>query len=394
MRSEYVLIGIKNLLDRRLRSSLTLIGIIIGIAAIISLISIGNGLNNAIVAQFEKMGSNILFVMPAGGLLSSGSGNSLSATDVDVLERMPDFEFVTPWFSESATVSFGTEQKNLIISGFPNDDAEARFSSMDLTVYDGRYYTDNEENVVMLGYHAALDGFSREIKINNNIEINNTKFRVVGIFDEVGNSDDDNRIYMPLDRARELFAKPNKVSMIYLTTKKGVDLEALAAKVTRNLERKRGDSNFEVVTPEQILSQLGTITLIVQIVVVGIGAISLLVGAIGIMNSMYTSVLERKKEIGIMKAIGARNSDILFIFLIESGLLGLVGGVLGALIGVIIAKLVGAAAQAVGFTLLLIKIDPYLVLFGIAFALVIGILSGTLPARGAVRLKPVETLRA
>ena len=158
------------------------------------------------------------------------------------------------------------------------------------------------------------------------------------------------------------------------------------------MKRKRDDTNFQVVTATQILEQINQVLGVMQFVLVGIAAISLVVGAIGIMNSMYTSVLERTKDIGIMKAIGARNSDILKIFLIESGLIGLVGGIFGILLGSAMALIIGQLSKNAGFSLI-IKIEPLVLIFGLLFAFVVGIISGILPAYQASRLKPVDALR-
>ena len=159
------------------------------------------------------------------------------------------------------------------------------------------------------------------------------------------------------------------------------------------LERKRDDENFQVLSASQIAEQINSVLGIIQVVLIGIAAISLVVGGIGIMNSMYTSVLERTKEIGIMKSIGARNSDILMLFLLESGFIGLIGGVFGVLLGSGIGILVGKAAASAGYGILKIKISFGLIMFGLAFAIIIGMISGALPARQASKLKPVDALR-
>ena len=163
-------------------------------------------------------------------------------------------------------------------------------------------------------------------------------------------------------------------------------------KIEKELKQKRDDTNFQVLTAAQIVEQINNVLGIVQVVLVGIAMISLIVGAIGILNSMYTSVLERTKDIGIMKAVGARNSDILKIFLIESGLMGFVGGIFGIILGIVVALIVGEIASNSGF-LLLIKIEIPLLLFGLLFSFLVGMISGTLPAYQASKLKPVDALR-
>ena len=153
------------------------------------------------------------------------------------------------------------------------------------------------------------------------------------------------------------------------------------------------DENFEIFTPEQLLQQLKTILGIIQVVLVGIAAISIIVGAVGITNSMYTNVLERTKDIGIMKSIGAKNSDILIIFLIESGMQGFIGGTIGIMLGVGIGKIVEYLAKISGFSLLKVPINPLILLGGLLFAVIVGLVSGYFPARQAAKLRPVDALK-
>ena len=211
--------------------------------------------------------------------------------------------------------------------------------------------------------------------------------------EEIGNSQDDNSINIDFDTFREIFDAEDRVDAITATAKPGLDMDALKEKTERKLERARGDENFQVMTSANILEQVNSILGIVQFVLIGIAGISLLVGGIGIMNSMYTSVLERTKEIGIMKSVGARNSDILLIFLVESGFIGLIGGIFGVLLGTGMALAVGAIAKQAGFALLKIVIDYKILLFGLSFAFVLGMISGALPAYRASKLKPVDALR-
>ncbi|MDO8656675.1 MAG: FtsX-like permease family protein, partial [Nanoarchaeota archaeon] len=242
------------------------------------------------------------------------------------------------------------------------------------------------------GSRVAKDMFSKELTVGNKITIAKDEFKIVGILEEIGNSQDDNQINIPLESAREIFDEPESVDTIIAQVKSTSDIPLLQEKIEKELERKRGDTNFQVLTAAQILEQINQILGIMQAVLIGIAAISLLVGAIGIMNSMYTSVLERTKDIGIMKAIGARNSDILHIFLIESGMIGLVGGLLGTALGTGLALAIGSFSKQAGF-LLIINIEVMVLAFGLLFAFIIGMVSGVLPAYQASKLKPVDALR-
>jgi putative ABC transport system permease protein len=234
--------------------------------------------------------------------------------------------------------------------------------------------------------------FDSKLKLGSKIEIEDGEFKIIGILKEIGNSQDDNQINIPLETAREIFNKTDDVDAIIAQVKSPDDIPILQEEIEKELESKRDDTNFQVVTATQILEQIGEILGIIQFVLIGIAAISLVVGGIGIMNSMYTSVLERTKDIGIMKAIGAKNLDIFEIFLIESGLIGLVGGLFGTTLGSFVAVIIGEFSKNAGF-LLNIKIEPLVLAFGLLFSFVAGIASGVLPAMQAARLKPADALR-
>lgn len=393
MIKDYITYSISTFRHRKVRSWLTIIGIIIGIASIIALIAISQGLQNSIQEQFESFGANRLFIAGQGFQGPGSASDGLSTKDVDTLKKISDFEYVTPTLFRTAEVKRRDETKFTFIQALPAEDYEEAFSDVGIELENGRGIRKGDKYEVVLGYRAAKDLFKEEIHIRNKITIQGKDFKVVGIYQEVGNPDDDNAISIPLESAREIFEEPDKVDAIIAQAKAGSDLKLVQAKAERYLERERGDENFQVVTATQIADQINSVLGIIQIVLVGIAAISLIVGGIGIMNSMYTSVLERTKQIGIMKAIGARNSDILTLFLIESGFLGLVGGLFGTLLGAGIAYMVGFAAKQAGFGILSIKIGTPLLLFGLFFAFVVGMVSGAIPAIQASKLKPVDALR-
>ena len=237
------------------------------------------------------------------------------------------------------------------------------------------------------------DVFNDPIGVRNKIKIRGYDFKVIGIMEEIGNSQDDNAINIDTDTYRIIFDEPDKVDAMMVQAKPGQDMDALKTKVERRLKKARDDENYQVMTAAQIGEQINSILGIIQVVLVGIAAISLLVGSIGIMNSMYTSVLERTKEIGIMKSIGARNSDILKLFLIESAIIGFIGGIFGVLMGSGIAWLVGFIADQAGFGLLKVTMDWKVMLTGLLFAISLGMVSGLMPAKQASKLKPVDALR-
>jgi putative ABC transport system permease protein len=393
---DYINFSIKNIKNRKLRSWLTIIGIIIGVAAIISLITISQGMQNAIEEQFNMLGTNRLFITPKGFAGPGSASTGLTDDDVKTLESMSEFEYVTPGLYRTAQIEFHDEIKFLIVQSAPAKDFELFNKDIGIDVVDGRMFrsSDKGSKSAVIGYRVAYaDVFDDFIGVRNNIKINNQDFKVIGIMEEIGNSQDDNAINIDLDTYREIFNEPEKVDAITATVKKGINIENVKEKAEKKLERARGDENFQVLTSANILEQINAVLSIIQVVLVGIAAISLLVGSVGIMNSMYTSVLERTKEIGIMKSIGARNSDILNLFIIESAIIGFIGGIFGVMLGAGIAYLTGFIAKQAGFALLKIVLDYKIVISGLIFAVGLGILSGILPARQASKLKPVDALR-
>jgi len=289
-------------------------------------------------------------------------------------------------------VKYKEETGFTLIGGLPAEQYEDFYADAGVKIKEGRVIKENEKYVANIGSRVAERMFSKEIGTGNKITINKVEFKVVGVLEEIGNSQDDNQINVPLDTVRDVFSKPDDVDVVIAQVKSANDIPMLQEKIKKELERRRGDTNFQVVTATQILEQINQVLGIMQFVLVGIAAISLIVGAIGIMNSMYTSVMERTRDIGIMKAVGAMNSDILNIFLVESGLIGFVGGIFGVIIGSLMAFIIGQISKSAGF-LLIIKIEPLVIVFGLLFAFVVGIISGILPAYQASRLKPVDALR-
>ncbi len=392
MRLDYFRLAITSIRHRKLRSWLTVVGIIIGVAAIISLITLSRSLESTLEEQFGKFGANRILISAKGfqgpGTLSQG----LTSKDVETIEKMSGFEYVLPGLFRSAEIKYRKETGFTLIGGLPAEKFEQFYADTGVGLQSGRNIREGEQNVAIIGSRAAKEMFSKELGVGNKITINKVEFKIVGVLDEIGNAQDDNQINIPLEAAREIFDEPERVDTIIAQVKSASDIPQLQQKIEKELERRRGDTNFQVLTASQILEQIGQILGIMQIVLVGIAAISLLVGAIGIMNSMYTSVVERTKDIGIMKAVGARNADILQIFLIESGLIGLVGGLLGTALGTGMALAVEPFAKNAGFPLI-ITLEISVLLFGLLFAFVIGMMSGILPAYQASKLKPVDALR-
>lgn len=400
---DYFSLAFNNFKRRKLRSWLTMIGIFIGIATVVALISLGQGLQNAVKEQFEKIGLNKIIVTAGAGGAFGGvpSAEKLGFEDVGIIKRIKGVELTAEIVYSSAYIQFREEKKLSFIIGFPVDETSKIVQDLGgFKIDKGRNLKEGDKYKVVVGYLLGQERgfFKKAVNLRDKIIIKDKKFEVVGILEKVGNSQDDSQIYLPIDSVREIFNKSDEIDVIYVQVKSNFDINKVTGEIKKELRDYRneeeGEESFSVQTFEQILETFGSILSIVQIVLVGIAAISLLVGGIGIMNTMYTAVLERTKEIGTMKAIGAKNSDVLFIFLFEAGLLGLVGGLIGIAFGIGLGKL----AEYIGATFLgsnLLRADfPVPLLIGsLSFSILIGIISGIFPAMQAARLKPADALR-
>lgn len=392
MSKDLYILALNNLKERKIRSWLTIIGIVIGIASVIILMLLGNGFENAIKNQFDKMGiSNIRIV--TGNLRGPPAGNiGFNNSIINLVERVKSVEYVNPMLFNFASIEYGSEELYFPVIGYDTELSDKGFIDVDLGLEEGRFFRINEKGSAIVGYKIAKDRYKKEIFAKNTININGRQFKVVGIFENTG-TDIDDRVYIPLDEARILFNKPDIVNALVVKIQDGIDISDAAEDIKRMLKRNYNEEEFVVFTPEQLINQLKDILNVVKILLSGIAAISLVVGGIGIMNSMFTSVLERRRQIGIMKAVGATNNQVLFTFLVESGLIGLGGGVIGAILGVIVAKSVGAIAALMGFGLLAVTLDFKIIGFMLLFSFTIGMLSGAIPAWQAAKLSPVEALR-
>lgn len=382
---------------------LTMIGIFIGVTAVVSLISLGQGLQDSINDEFEKIGTNRIMITPGSGSFGpTGSAlaiGQLTEEDLNVVKKVKGIDLAAGVLTKSAKIEYKDEVQYMSVWGFPTDkDGTDLIDGTNFfDIENGRQFKSGDKYKIVLGYSIAEDNFEKKVLVGSKILINGQSFSVVGIQKKAGTGVHDVILRVPLDTARELFDEPEEVSTIFAFTQKGFDPEDVVESVKKDLRKHRGvkedEEDFSVSTASQTIEQLNQILDIVTIVIVGIAAISIIVGGIGIMNTMYTTVIERTKEIGVIKALGAKNGQIMFLFLVESGMLGLVGGLIGLILGLGIAKLGEYLAVVLGADIFKIHISVTLVVGALLFSFLLGAASGTLPARQASLLQPVEALR-
>lgn len=399
MIKDYFIFSLKSLKSRKLRTFLTMLGIFIGIAAVVSLISVGQGLQKAITEQFEAMGTNKIMVMPKGGFFGIGASATIDENDLKVIKSARGIKDAGGFLQRVGKISYGSENKYTWVAGIPTDETKKIiFDTSNFKIAEGRDIKKGDAYKAVAGVRFSKgEIFDKKVNVGDKVEIEGYKFDIVGRMEPIGNPDDDSTLIIPLDTANDIFDAGNQFSVIIAEVVKSENVGSTADSLERTLRRHRdvpeGEEDFSITTFEEFMDTFGSVFAIVQGVLIGIAAISLIVGGVGIMNTMYTAVLQRTNEIGVMKAIGARNKDILLLFLIESGFLGLVGGAVGILIGMGLSKLIEIAAAQANFGILQAHFPWYLIVGALAFSFIIGSIAGVWPARQASRLKPVDALR-
>lgn len=401
---DYISLALRNIRKRGIRSWLTMLGIFIGIAAVVSLISLGNGLQNAITGQFSQLGADKLTVSSAEtgfGPPGSTAVRRLNEHDLNIIRRIPGVDYAVPRLVRTASVEYNEYSQFRYIGSMPETEREVRliYESMGIEVEQGRLLTADDRKKVILGNDFTDNSFGKKIRVGSIITIQGEDFQVIGILKKASTFIINSVVLMPEDDMKSILDIGDEIDIITVQTQ-GKDVTSRVAKeietaMRRDRNQKMGEEDFSVQTPEQSLQSVNSILLVINAVIVGIAAISLIVGGIGITNTMYTAVLERTKEIGVMKAVGAQNKDVLMIFLAESSLMGMVGGIVGATIGLTVAYLVSFAATsafpAIDFR---VTFSFPVVIGSILFALAVGTVSGIVPALQAARMKPVEAFRA
>ena len=395
----------------KMRSWLTIIGIVIGVAAVVAIISIGQGMQASVQARLGSLGADLITVTPgfsrAGGFEGGRAGGSatvnLTDRDVNAIKQVPGVLYVNGMVSGSSDVRVGTEKTSVSVSGV---DTSVWRSMVTTQLEAGRYLQPGDSNAVVIGNSLAHTTFLQPITLNRPITIGGRSFKVVGIFVLSGGGfggGGDNAVYMPVDYAREVITTNVSRNQFTSITVKVADpalANTIAASITQKLLPERHvnprTQDFTVTAVASIQQQVTSVVQSISLFLAAIAAVSLLVGAVGIANTMFMSVLERTRQIGLLKALGATDNEVMKLFLMESGLFGLVGGVIGIIFGVLVSVIIsevglrviggpGGAAPPV--------VTPELLIFALAFSVFVGVISGVVPARQAAKMNPVDALR-
>jgi putative ABC transport system permease protein len=402
MTSEYFKIALKNLRSRSLRSWLTILGIVIGIFLVISLLSLSEGLKESVMRELQMMGGDMVVVLPgdvSDMMTMMMGGAELDNRDIEAIKRAEGVEVVLEMPFSAVMARHFQETETAMIYGIDfNEGLYVLRENVGWDVVDGSFPRAGRREV-MVGNLVPKNIFS-ELVIGDSIVIKGKEFFVTGILRSLGNKQDDSAIALDLEDFRDVTGKREGTPVAMAKVKNGYDPDVVAENIERELEssaiKRRNEDKpaFSVMTSETVTDMVASIMGVLQAAVIAFASIAIVVGGIGIMNTMYTSVKERTKEIGILKAVGARRKHIITIFLFEAGIIGLIGGVGGVLFGVLLAFLAETILSGSGGMFYLeAHISVWLVLFGLAFSFVVGCLSGFFPAKQAAKLEPVEALR-
>jgi len=399
--------ALESLSGNKLRSGLTVLGIVIGVAAVIAMLAVGRGAQESITDSISSIGTNLLVVFP--GNKDQNIMRPLTMRDADALRDQlaaPSIEAVAPTLESGGEVAFGGQQTSSPLFGVTPEYFQVR----NVKLAEGEFITEEHvlgrASVVLLGPEVAQELFGHADGITGEtVRIDGQPFRVIGVLESKGGGafgSEDNQMIVPLTTAKARLMGPKsgqtgeRVDMIYVQAASG-DIVSQAMEEIAQILRTRhrttdGADDFTIFTQQDLLAEAETITNVLTIFLGGIAGISLLVGGIGIMNIMLVSVTERTREIGLRKALGARKRDILTQFLTESSLLSLIGGMIGILFGWLISFIVGqiAAANDAPFTPV-VGLDA--IVLATIFSTTIGLFFGIYPANRAASLEPVEALR-
>lgn len=399
MFKEFFKLTLKGMSYRPLRSWLTVLGIVIGIMLVVVILALGGSIQNTVSKTLQMFGSDLIYILPGketNPLLGFLGGQKFKEKDLMALEEVVGVEYVTPMEVATFNVEYQGEKKAVMIHAAPwlgIKDVYER--SQGLKLEQGRWPPNDYVPEVVLGYRTARRLFKNPISVGDELIVKSKRMRVVGVVSEIGAQLEDNIVYISMNIYRQLTGTGLVAGSAFVKVSPNANIDLIAAQIRSRLAKQDVVREFSVLTPKKSERLVNQVLSVVELFLISIALISLVVGAVGIMNTMYTSVLERTKQIGIMKAIGASNNDILTLFLIESGMIGLVGGLIGIVFGILAAYGVSAVAAKFGLHGLFsfMGLDFLGLLAVLALTFVVGVVSGVLPARQAARLDPAEALR-
>lgn len=383
------------MLEKKSRVFLTVAGIIIGIFTFTFFIFLSQGLTNAISGQFSSLGVNVLQVASAGNAGGPPQGGgALSDTDLARIEQVTSgTRYVAPYIFYNGLYEYGRENALMTSLSYPGEYWDEVSGDLGLEFEDGRMLRQGDSSVVVLGSKAAKDTFpDRELQVGNSIRHEGKSFRVIGIIEERGDLFVDSVMLMPFDDVKEI-ANQQDYSGVRVSFYEGEDIEAQREAILRKLNPNGQEERVSISSPEQAIEQFNNILGVLTMIISFISSVALLVGGINVMNTMYSAVLERINEISVMKAMGATNRDIMYLFLVESTILGLIGALIGFFMAYGVAELVSyVITTGLNFNVP-VYFDAIFFIQVLFVTIFFAIVFGTYPALKAARVNPADNLR-
>ncbi len=411
---ESIRIALRGLAANKMRAILTMLGIIIGVAAVIALMAIGQGVQDSVTKQIQGIGSNLVIISPGStqqGAVRTAQGSAATLTyeDAQALQdpnAAPDIAGVSPEFASGGQVVYGGQNFNVRITGVTPDYETVRNVTLDSGSFINKGQLDSLARVAVLGATTAKNLFSGDDAIGKEIKINRSIFQVIGVLQAKGGSamlGGDDVVLVPITTAQKRlfggqrgFGVGSRVSTIYVSAASEAQVDTAIQEITEVLRERHkttlANDDFTVTSQKDILGVFDQITGLLTAFLGAIAGISLVVGGIGIMNIMLVSVTERTREIGIRKAVGAKRRDILVQFLVEAVVLSVVGGLGGIALGWSVSQLVNALKIGAP-TPLVTAVTPDAVALAVSFSVAIGLFFGIYPANRAASLNPIDALR-
>ena len=389
-----------SLIANKLRTLLTMLGIIIGVAAVIAMVSVGMGVKKNVVDSISRLGSNLLMVMPGSsnrGGVRGAAGITLTYDDAKAIkEKIKDVSYVSPTVQGSYQVVYGHENWNTTVTGVIPEYVDIQSMTLKSGLFFSEHDVEVRSRVAVIGTTVATNLFGEVNPVGKKIRVGNAPYTVIGLLASKGQSnmgqDQDDVVLIPLTTAQERLIGITYVRSINVQVSDSDKMDNVQAQIEsllrqRHRIKKGADDDFNVRNLTSLMETMNETTTMITLLLGAVASISLVVGGIGIMNIMMVSVTERTREIGIRKAIGATFNNVMLQFLIESTMISVIGGIIGIFLGIGLAK---AISEFGNFTTVISALS-IVVSFG--FSLFVGIVFGMLPARKAAKLDPIDALR-
>ena len=382
---DFFLIAIKDMKKKKFSTLLTVFAISLGILSIYVILSINQNFNTSIQAQLDEFGADKIFILKTGG-----SDVSFDDQLISELERTSNVEKIYGYALLRIQFQNGREFERVQV--LASELSEDFFEDNTIDIERGKAPSPNSDFVIVMGQLVAEEGFDKELDIGQSLSVGNVKFKIVGIAEELGSPQDDSTVYMQYDVLNR-FKLVDDYDRLAIIATNPLDIENTKLNLEIYFEREFGENKVDVLTSQDLLDQLNQVTGLITAVLGGIGFVSLIVGALGVINTMFVIVTEKIKEIGILKSVGATNQQILLLFMFQSALFGILGALFGVLIGSFALIGIGAVLENLGYSFLEVQISYIIIAQMVAFGAIVGAVAGFIPSYIASRMNVVDALR-